>query len=395
MTHLLIFVIYLAFISLGLPDSVLGSAWPSMYNKLHVPISYAGILSMLIAIGTVVSSLSSDFITKKLNPGKVTALSVAMTAAALFGFSVSENFYVLCLWSIPYGLGAGSVDAALNNYVAKHYTSRHMSWLHCMWGVGTIIGPNIMGYVLTQGGSWQNGYASISFLQIALTIILVFSLPLWKMQSIPQTTTLAEKTEPSFQSSNQLSLFQKFKIPGVKEVAITFFCYSAVEQTAMLWAGSYMVLHHAMSPEDAAKAASILFIGITAGRFLNGFLTIRFTDTQMIRAGQILLVFSILLIFISPNSTFSLVGFAFTGLGLAPIYPSVIHSTPGRFGMVQSQAIIGIQMATAYIGTSVMPPVFGIIADATTISVLPIYLLVFLALMIFFHERLVKMTSAE
>lgn len=233
MVHLLLAVIYISFISLGLPDTLLGSAWPSMYGEFGVPVSYAGIISMIIAVGTVVSSLQSDRLTRKLGAGKVTAVSVGMTAAAIFGFSVSHSFWMLCLWAIPYGLGAGSVDTALNNYVALHYASRQMSWLHCMWGVGASLGPYIMGYALTGGGSWNIGYRYIALLQIALTAVLVLSLPLWKT---PARDAAEAEAAPS------LSLGQILRIPGAKAVMVTFFCYCALEQTTGLWASSYLVL---------------------------------------------------------------------------------------------------------------------------------------------------------
>ena len=279
MFQLLLIIIYLSFISLGLPDSLLGSAWPTMYPQLEVPVSYAGIISMIIAVGTVVSSLQSDRLTRRFGTGKVTAFSVATTAVALFGFSVSSRFWQLCLWAIPYGLGAGSVDASLNNYVALHYKSKHMSWLHCMWGVGASAGPYIMGFVMTRGGSWNGGYRSIALIQIVLTAILFCSLPLWKGR--PQVTDEAGQEE-----AKPLSIKEVLKIRGVKEVLICFFCYCALEQTTGLWASSYLTLHKGVPAETAAGFASMFFLGITIGRALSGFLTMKLSDVQMIRLGQ-------------------------------------------------------------------------------------------------------------
>ncbi len=387
MIQLLLAIIYLAFISLGLPDSVLGSAWPSMYGELGVPVSYAGIISMIIAIGTVISSLCSDMLTRKLGAGKITAISVAMTALALLGFSFSNSFWMLCLFAIPYGLGAGSVDAALNNYVALHFASRHMSWLHCMWGVGTVIGPNIMSYALTGGQTWNVGYRYVSYIQMALTIILIVSLPLWNRK-----TTLAEDTAPE-QQTKAISPLKAIKIKGAKEIMLTFFCYCGLEQTSMLWAGSYMVLHSGVSVEKAASYASILFIGITVGRLLNGFLTFKFSDTQMIRIGQAFVVLGAITLMLPFGQTTSLIGFILIGLGCAPIYPCIIHSTPEHFGEDKSQAMIGIQMASAYVGTCLMPPLFGLIANHINVSLLPIYLLILIAVMILVHEKLVKKTA--
>ena len=327
MFHLLLVIIYLAFISLGLPDGLLGAAWPSMYQEFQVPVSYAGIISMIIAGGTIVSSLQSDRLTLRFGPGRVTAVSVAMTAAALFGFSVTRSFLPLCFWAVPYGLGAGSVDAALNNYVALHYASRHMSWLHCMWGVGASAGPYIMGYVLSGGGIWNTGYRCIGLLQIALTAILFLSLPLWRdrpgngRDSAPRQEEGggAGDSAPAF----PLSLRQIIAIPGAREVMVTFFCYCALEQTAGLWAASYLALHEGVSTEAAAFFASLFFIGITAGRAASGFLTLRFNDTQMIRLGLALILAGILIFFLPLGGNAALAGLIIIGLGCAPVYPCV------------------------------------------------------------------------
>lgn len=382
MFQLLLIIIYLSFISLGLPDSILGAAWPSMYPGLQVPVSYAGILSMIIAAGTIVSSLQSDRLTRWLGTGKVTAISVAMTAAALFGFSVSSQFWILCLWAIPYGLGAGSVDASLNNYVALHYESRHMSWLHCMWGVGATVGPYIMGLVLTGGGTWNLGYRVISVLQIVLTVILVFSLPLWKGRS----ETVEQNGEKV--AAKALTLREVVQIRGVKEILLCFFCYCALEQTTSLWASSYLTLYKGIPAEMAATFASMFFIGITVGRALSGFVTMKLNDTQMIRLGQGIVGVGILLMLLPFGNVCALAGLIVIGVGCAPIYPCVIHSTPAHFGADKSQAIIGIQMASAYVGTCLMPPVFGLIAEHISVALLPVYLLFFLVLMAVMHELL-------
>lgn len=382
MIHLLLAVIYLSFISLGLPDALLGSAWPMMYTQFDVPVSYAGIISMIIALGTIISSLMSDRLTWKLGTGKVTAISVGMTAVALLGFSFSNSFWMLCLWAIPYGLGAGSVDASLNNYVALHYASRHMSWLHCMWGIGASVGPYIMGFVLSGGQIWNMGYRYIGFLQIILTFILVLSLPLWKKR--PQA---AENGEVN---GKPLSIPQVLQIPGAKEILITFFCYCALEQTAGLWAASYLALFKNVSSETAAFYASMFYIGITVGRALSGFLTMKFNDTQMIRLGQGVIAAGIVILFIPGNEVISLLGLICIGLGCAPIYPCVIHSTPAHFGADKSQAIIGIQMAFAYTGICLMPPLFGLIANHIHIALFPVYLLLILLLMIIMHEKMLK-----
>ncbi len=381
MLHLLLAVIYISFISLGLPDALLGSAWPSMYGEFGVPVSYAGGISMIIAVGTVISSLLSDRLTRKLGAGKVTAISVGMTAAAIFGFSISHSFEMLCLWAVPYGLGAGSVDAALNNYVALHFASRHMSWLHCMWGVGASLGPYIMGHALMAGGGWNMGYRYIALLQVVLTVVLLLSLPLWKA---PTDNKADAEPAPA------MTLAQILRIPGAKAVMVTFFCYCAAEQTAGLWASSYLVLQKEVSTQTAASFAGLFFIGITVGRALSGFLTMKLNDTQMVRLGQGIIAAGIAAFLLPLGEYAALVGLILIGLGCAPIYPCIIHATPDHFGADKSQAIIGVQMASAYVGTCLMPPLFGLIANHITVSLFPFYLLAILILMILMHESLLK-----
>ena len=383
MIHLLLAIIYLSFISLGLPDSLLGAAWPAMYTQFGVPVSYAGILSAIIAVGTIVSSLQSDRLTRRLGTGKVTALSVAATALALFGFSQSRSFFLLCLWAVPYGLGAGSVDASLNNYVALHYASRHMSWLHCMWGLGASIGPYIMGLALTGGQGWNGGYRYIALLQILLTAILLCSLSLWKKR--PDT----DGASGTAVSESPLTLRDIWCIPGTKAIMLTFFCYCAAEQTTGLWAGSYLTLHWGLAPETAASFASLFYVGITAGRAISGFLTIKWNDAQMVRLGEGITMAGILTLLL-PFGVAPRVGLFLIGLGCAPIYPCIIHATPRYFGADRSQAIIGVQMACAYAGTCLMPPVFGLIAQHITVALLPIYLLALVAVMAVTHEVLLQ-----
>lgn len=381
MVSLLIAVIYVAFISLGLPDSLLGSAWPVMQGELNVPLSFAGIVSMIISGGTVFSSLMSDRLTKKLGAGKVTTVSVALTAGALLGFSFSGSFWMLCLFAIPYGLGAGAVDAALNNFVALHYSSRHMSWLHCFWGVGAAVSPYIMSGALTSGAGWKSGYRIVSLIQIGLTAILFFSLPLWKKKEGPEEK--ANKTERA------KSLREVLAIPNVGYVLLAFFGYCGMETTAGLWASSYLVMNRNVSGDTAAQFASFFFIGITAGRFLCGFVADKLGDKTLIRLGLSLITAGIVILWLPLGiSQTALVGLIIIGFGCAPVYPSIIHSTPGNFGKENSQAIIGVQMASAYIGSTFMPPLFGLIAQHVNISLYPVYLLLFAVLMIVMTERL-------
>lgn len=380
MAQLLLAIIYLSFISLGLPDALLGAAWPSMYGAFDVPLSYAGIISAIIAAGTVLSSLQSDRLTRRLGTGPVTAISVAVTALALFGFSISHSFWLLCLWAVPYGLGAGSVDASLNNYVALHYASRHMSWLHCMWGVGASVGPYILSAALLRGWGWNAGYRSIALLQVGLTALLLLSLPCWKRQTAAGETPTAAA----------LSLKQLTAVSGVKEVMTAFFCYCALEQTAGLWAGSYLVLVKNFSAERAAGFSALFFLGITAGRALSGFATFRFNDAQMVRLGEGILLLGCGVLVLPLGTACALVGLGLIGLGCAPVYPSLIHATPRHFGAHRSQAVIGVQMASAYVGTCFMPPLFGVLSRALSPALLPLYLFLLLLGMAVSHERLVR-----
>ena len=386
MFHLLLAIIYLAFISLGLPDALLGSAWPTMYTEFGVPVSYAGIISMIIALGTIISSLQSDRLTRRFGTGKVTAVSVGITASALLGFSFTHSFWLLCLWAVPYGLGAGSVDASLNNYVALHYKSRHMSWLHCMWGVGATAGPYIMGFALSSGQKWNSGYLYIAVLQIILTGILVFSLPLWKGRSAGGEST-------STADGKALSLGEIIRIPGAREIMLCFFCYCALEQTSGLWASSYLTLFKSIPAETAARFAGLFYIGITVGRALSGFLTMKLNDVQMIRLGQGIIAAGILTLFLPGPAFLSLAGLILIGLGCAPVYPCIIHSTPAHFGADKSQAVIGVQMASAYIGTCIMPPIFGLIANHISVGLFPLYLLLILLIMFIMHELLTRKTA--
>ena len=380
MVHLLLVIIYLSFVSLGLPDALLGAAWPVMSGELSVPLSYAGGISFIIAVGTVISSLQSDRMTKWLGTGKVTALSVGLTAVALFGFSVSRSYWMLCLWAVPYGLGAGSVDASLNNYVAVHYASRHMSWLHCMWGLGASIGPYIMGAALTGGMGWNSGYRAIALLQTVLTVALVLSLPLWqKRREAP-----GEKAG----ANAPLKMKEILAIPGVKEVMLAFFCYCALEQTCILWGSSYLVRQIGLAEETAASLASLFMLGITVGRLLSGFLTYRLRDEAMVRLGQGIILLGVGIMLLPLGQYSAMAGLLLMGLGCAPIYPCFIHSTPAHFGEDASQAIIGVQMASAYVGICCMPPLFGMLANRLGTGLLPWYVGLLLAAMTIMSERL-------
>lgn len=373
MYTLLLLLIYLAFISLGLPDSLLGSAWPVIHQELQVPLSYAGAVTMIISFGTICSSLMSERLTKKLGVNIVTVCSVLLTAIALYGFSTASAFWMLCLWGIPYGLGAGAIDAALNNYVALHYNSRHMSWLHCFWGVGTIISPYIMSYALTTS-VWQNGYRMVSFLQMGITVILIVTLPVWKVNR--------KANEQKAEQAAVIGIRGALKIKGVPQLLLGFFSYCSLESTLLLWSSSYLVGAKGVTTQKAAAFASLFCIGITAGRFLSGLVTEKLGDYNLICIGTgILLLGCIAMILPLKTDAAALGGLVVMGLGCAPVYPSIIHATPDNFGAQNSQAIIGIQMASAYVGSTFMPPVFGLIANHISVALMPFFVLFFIVLM--------------
>lgn len=383
MFSFLLAIIYISFISLGLPDALLGGAWPTMQIEFDVPVSYAGIISMIICFGTIASSLLSERMTKRFGTGKVTAISVAMTAFALFGFSVSDSFTMLCIIAVPYGLGAGGVDASINNYAAVHYASRHLSWLHCMWGIGASAGPYILAAAMTKGG-WNLGYRWVAFVQIALTAVLFLTLPLWKEDKTPGE---------SGKKAKSLSIKEILSIPGAKEIMTGFFCYCALESTAGLWASSYLVMEFGVPEETAAGLATLFYTGITVGRAISGFVTYKVSDKNMIRLGQGIITLGVLAMLLPFGEKIAMAGIVLVGLGCAPIYPCVIHSTPAHFGADKSQAIVGVQMACAYIGSCFMPPLFGIIANIISAGLLPVYIGIILVLMFTVMEKLNKIKA--
>ena len=386
MFSLLLALIYLAFISLGLPDGLLGAAWPAIHEEMAVPESYMGIVSMIISGGTIVSSLFSDKLTRRLGTGLITALSVSLTAGALLGFALSRDFIWLCVFGVPYGLGAGAVDAALNNYVALHYSSRHMSWLHCSWGIGASIGPYIMGWALSTQHGWPLGYHTVFLLQVVLTVVLFFSLPMWKKK---KNTT--DQTDEDYEAP--IGVRGAVKIRGVKAMLLAFFSYCALESTACLWASSYLVDCHSMDKPHAATFALLYFAGITVGRFLNGFVADKFGDKTMIRVGVAIQAVGLALIFI-PSVYTVLMGLCVLGLGCAPVYPSIIHSTPTHFGRENSHAIVGIQMAFAYCGATFMPPVFGVLGQWIGMWFYPVFMGVFALLELAMTERVNRVCKA-
>lgn len=381
MLTLLLITIYIAFISLGLPDSLLGSAWPAISTDINVAISAAGIVSMIVAGGTIVSSFFSSKIIRRFGTGRVTTVSVAMTALALLGNSMAPGLIWFCLFAVPLGLGAGAVDAALNNFVALHFKARHMSWLHCFWGIGATAGPIIMALFLANKGGWRNGYLLISVVQVCLVVLLFFSLPVWKKVEGKQADS--EESE-----KRTLGIATLLKVKIAKPALLSLFCYCGIEATTGLWGSSFLVAYKGVTAETAAGWISLFYFGITLGRFISGFVTIKLSNVSMIRLGIALCVIGIVTLQLPLPAFFNLFGFILIGLGCAPIYPSMLHETPNRFGSDLSQTAMGIQMACAYTGATFMPPLLGLIATKAGFSFLPFFLLLLLALMIVTTEMI-------
>lgn len=375
MYSFLLALIYIAFISLGLPDSLLGAGWPVMHEELGASLSSMGIITMIISGCTIISSLFSDFLTKKLGTRIVTVVSVFLTSIALLCFSFASEFWMLAVFAIPYGLGAGAIDAALNNYVAVHYKSKHMSWLHCFWGVGAIVSPFVMSYALTNS-SWNDGYRIIGFVQLGIALVLLVTLPVWKKNA--SDTVQAEQ--------RHYGVKDVLKTKGVPFLLIGFFAYCAAEATTMSWASTFFVEAKGIEPERAAQFASLFYIGMTVGRFAAGFVTDKLGDRKMIVIGACVIVVGVVLLFIPVGGALPIAAFIIIGLGCAPIYPSIIHCVPSVFGEDKSGAIIGVQMAGAYVGSTFMPPLFGVIGNAIGFAIMPAFLAVFFILMIVMTE---------
>ncbi len=373
MYTLLLAVIYLVFISLGLPDSLLGSGWPTMRLVFDQPLSAAGMVSMIITGGTICSSLLSERLTAKFSTRGVTVASVFLSAAALFGFSVSTRFWMLCLWAVPYGLAAGCIDSAINNYVALHYRSRHMSWLHCFWGVGTVISPCVMSWALRHSG-WQLGYRTVALMQLAIGVVLALTLPVWNIHRDEAQTARAGQV---------LGIRGALKIKGAPTLFVGFFAYCGAEGTSILWASSYLAGERGFSAQRAAASAAVLYVGITVGRFVSGFIADKVGDRGMIRLGTGVIAAALAVLALPGGGELgALLGLGLLGLGNAPVYPAIIHATPQNFGAENSQGIIGMQMASAYVGSTLMPPLFGLIANRAGLGWMPLFLALLILLMI-------------
>ncbi len=387
MTTFILIIIYISFICLGLPDSLLGVSWPLIRTEYNVSLSAVGPIYMMIAGGTIISSFFSGKVLTRFGTAKVTAVSTAMTALGIIGFYFAPSVHWFYLMTIPLGLGAGSVDAGLNAYVANHYKSHHMSWLHCFWGVGATVGPMIMSLFI-KDASWRKGYLTVALLQAILALFLFLTLPVWKKADAarnngsqkPQPETAPLKKEPAKEE-------HLLKVKGVKPVLITFLFYCAAEGTLGLWGSSYLVQIKGLEASIAATWVAMYYGGITVGRFLNGFLTLKLSNKQLVRFGLLVLLIGVLLLLLPLPIMFTMLGMMCVGLGCAPIYPCLLHETPVRFGEERSRSLMGIQMAVAYTGATFLPPIFGYVAGITSVAIYPIAILIYTLIMVACSEK--------
>ena len=385
MTALLI-IIYFAFISLGLPDGLLGSSWTVMHLDLNSSISNAGIFSMAVSVGTIISSLFCGKLTAKFGTGKLCTFSVLLTALGLFGISTATSFQIMMIYSIPLGLGAGAVDSSLNNFVALHYKARHMNWLHTCWGIGATAGPIIMSGFLVKQNIWRLGYLTFALIQFSLVILLFSTLKLWKPENC--------ENERENEKANNLTLKTLISIPGAKASFLVFFCYCSMENIIGLWGSSYLVFTKAIPPQTAAQWVGYYYLGITLGRLIMGFLSFHFDDDKRITGGNVFIFIGIALLFFQKANILQMIGLIIIGFGFAPIFPAMIHSNPAKFSKENSAGIIGLQMAFAYLGITLMPPLFGYVAKSLTFNLLPYVILLFTLIQIGSLKILINKTKS-
>jgi fucose permease len=381
LTYLLLAIIYLAFISLGLPDSLLGVSWPSMRMEFGLPLDAAGIISSVTIGVTVISSLANGYIIRKIGTGKLTFLSCLLTGGALFGIALVPSFWWIILMAIPLGFGAGSVDASLNNYVSHHFKAHHMNWLHSFWGVGATAGPIIMGSYL-MNSTWRQGYKTIALIQLGLAFILLITLPLWKRH---------EASDGAKEAVEQMNIPPDAKpllIKGVPFALATFLFYVAAEMSVGLWGSSYLVQIKGIDVAIAARWIALYFAGITIGRFISGFISFKLNNSQMIRLGVIISLFGAILMLLPLPNPILMASFVIIGLGFAPIFPSMIHETPKNFGKNNASVIIGFQMAAAYTGSAILPPLTGILYRNISMTLFPIFIVIFILLILMSTEYL-------
>ncbi|MDE5596356.1 MAG: MFS transporter [Lachnospiraceae bacterium] len=359
---------------MGIPDSLFGTAWPAIYTEFDLPISFASFVTVIISCGTVVSSMFSAKVINRFGTNKVSAFSTAMTAAALIGFSFSGNLWLLCLFAVPLGLGAGAIDTALNNYVAVHYSATHMSFLHCFYGIGVSVSPYIMSLVIGGKSGWRGGYQVAFIIQLCITLLLLFTLPIWKK--------VHPQTNEEQQILKTLTLKAILKIPGVKTMCCLFITTCAIEYTCGGWGSTFLVEYKHMAADQAAQMVMFYYIGIAFGRFLSGILATRLNSWQIIKIGQCVLGAALILLLLPLSPIIVAIGLFLIGLGNGSLFPNFNYLTPKNFGEDVSQSVMGTQMAASYVGIMIAPALCGILGQLINMSVFPVYLLVFYLIMI-------------
>ena len=371
----LLIVIYLSFVGLGLPEPVLGSLWPIMRTEFAASLDFAGVISLIMTVSKTLSGLITDRIDKKIGHGRASVLSMLVMALALYGCALSRSEYMICLFTLPLGIASGIIDTAVNDYVSRNYSSRHMSWLHCSWGIGSMLSPFALGFLLSRGQSWRAGYVFVASVQIVITILLIISLPHWK------------KTSDSPDSDNGITVMpikDVVRLPGIVFTFLALFSYCGAEVTASLWSSSFLIEARGLDAETAATCTSSIFIGITLGRFLSSFIADRLGDLRMAKTGAVIAFAGALVMFL-PGSTavLPLIGLFVVGLGCSTIVPSLIHSVPELYGRSHTSTIVGIDMAVAHAGSALMPPLFGVLAEKISIRLFPVYIFLLMALLLF------------
>ncbi len=389
MTILLLIIIYIAYISLGIPDSILGAAWPAIYREFDLPVSYASYITIFVSLGTIISSFFSARIINRLGTVKITILSTLLTSAALLGFSFSQNMVWFCLLAFPLGLGAGSIDTALNNYVALHYKANHMNFLHCFYGIGVALSPYLMSLSLKDNANWRMGYRIMFIFQISIALLMLISIPVWKKVGEKSNEDVSPKT---------LTTKQIFKIKGTKSAFCVFIFSCGIEAVCTVWGSTFFVEARGTSPDDGAKLVVLYFVGLTLGRFISGVLSNKLKPFTLILIGIGIVLVAIGMTLFTPSSLFAAIGLFLMGFGIGPVFPNMTHLTPEIFGKEVSQSIIGLQMALAYISVMATPLIFGQVAQYFGVKFMPLFLLglfIILLLSIFFLNGVIKAKKAR
>lgn len=372
MSTLFLIIIYITFIGLGIPDSLFGTAWPAIYMDFELPVSWANFVTLTISGGTIVSSLLSAKLIHRFGTGRVTAVSTVMTAVALLGFSCSNNFFFLWLMAIPLGLGAGAIDTALNNYVALHYKATHMNFLHCFYGIGVSLSPFLMSLALAESADWKGGYRTVFYFQLAIAILSVVTLPLWKRVKKEKTTE---------ENDNTVSIFSILKMPKIYIIGLIFIGSCSIEYTCGNWGSTFLVNAKGLSVDIAASIITLYYVGIALGRFVSGILANKLTGWQFVIGGQGIMLIAIILLFLPLPPVVSGIALLLMGFGNGPVFPNMVQLTPENWGIDLAQSVMGLQMALSYIGILSAPAIFGLIAQYISIAVFPYYLAIFYVIM--------------